>query len=153
MCKFIQGGWGGWPAGNGKKLSSSQAQLARQHAWLLLTFFPFPVGHPPHLPCTCWVASIQNITKKLHTRVFVCVSVSLSDYEAKVRRRERPRRPQQRPCDDEGHENQYWERRRNGISFKFHNMDGGREEEERERRASPNGGRRRRRRWLLKDNR
>ena len=25
----VQGGWGGWPAGNGKKLSSSQAQLGQ----------------------------------------------------------------------------------------------------------------------------
>ena len=22
------------------------------HTWLLLTFFPLPVGHPPHPPCT-----------------------------------------------------------------------------------------------------
>ena len=22
-----------------------------QHAWMLLNFFPFPVGHPPHPPC------------------------------------------------------------------------------------------------------
>ena len=48
---YVQGGWGGWPTGNGKKLSSSQAQLRKQHAWLLLNFFPFPVGHPPHPPC------------------------------------------------------------------------------------------------------
>ena len=26
---YIQGGWGGWPTGNGKKLSSSQAQLGQ----------------------------------------------------------------------------------------------------------------------------
>ena len=25
----LQGGWGGWPTGNGKKLSSSQAQLGQ----------------------------------------------------------------------------------------------------------------------------
>ena len=25
----VQGGWGGWPTGNGKKLSSSQAQLGK----------------------------------------------------------------------------------------------------------------------------
>ena len=24
---YIQGGWGGWPTGNGKKISSSQAQV------------------------------------------------------------------------------------------------------------------------------
>ena len=23
-------------------------------AWQLLNFFPFPVGHPPHPPCTWW---------------------------------------------------------------------------------------------------
>ena len=33
----------GLPTGNGKKLSCSQAQLGQ--AWLLLSFFPFPVGH------------------------------------------------------------------------------------------------------------
>ena len=27
--KHIQGGWGGWPTGNGNKLSSSQAQLGQ----------------------------------------------------------------------------------------------------------------------------
>ena len=26
---FVQGGWGGWPTGNGKKLSSCQAQLGQ----------------------------------------------------------------------------------------------------------------------------
>ena len=31
----------GWPTGNGKKLSNSQANCA----WLLPYFFPFPVGH------------------------------------------------------------------------------------------------------------
>ena len=25
----VQGGWGGWPTGNGRKLSSSQAQLGQ----------------------------------------------------------------------------------------------------------------------------
>ena len=25
----VQGGWGGWPTGNGKKLSSCQAQLGQ----------------------------------------------------------------------------------------------------------------------------
>ena len=34
LCKIeldhpVQGGWGGWPTGNGKKLSSCQAQLAQ----------------------------------------------------------------------------------------------------------------------------
>ena len=41
----------GWPTGNGKKLSCSQAHLGQQHAWLLLSFFPFPVGHPMSAGC------------------------------------------------------------------------------------------------------
>ena len=46
--EIILGAAIGWPtgAGNGKKLSSSQAQLGQENAWLLLSFFPFPVGHP-----------------------------------------------------------------------------------------------------------
>ena len=31
---------------------AAQHSWARQHAWLSLSFFPFPVGHPPHPPCT-----------------------------------------------------------------------------------------------------
>ena len=31
--------------------AAARHSWARQHAWLLLTFFPFPVGHPPHPPC------------------------------------------------------------------------------------------------------
>ena len=34
---------------NGKKLSCS---WARQQAWLLLSFYPFPVGHPMSADCT-----------------------------------------------------------------------------------------------------
>ena len=48
---IIQFSCSGWPTGNRKKLSSSQTQLSRQHAWLLLKFFPFPVGHPEHEHC------------------------------------------------------------------------------------------------------
>ena len=48
----LQGGWGGWPTGNGKDLAAARLSWARQHAWLLLILFPFPVGHPPHPPCT-----------------------------------------------------------------------------------------------------
>ena len=29
ILQNVQGGWGGWPTGNGKKLSSSQAQLGQ----------------------------------------------------------------------------------------------------------------------------
>ena len=42
----------GWPSGNGKEVSCSQAQLGIQQAWLLLTFFPFSVGHPMSAGCT-----------------------------------------------------------------------------------------------------
>ena len=38
----------GWPTGNGKKLSCSQACC---HAWLQLSFFPFPVG--PSMSAGC----------------------------------------------------------------------------------------------------
>ena len=34
----LQGGWGGWPTGNGKKLSSSQAQLG-QSTCLAVAYF------------------------------------------------------------------------------------------------------------------
>ena len=33
-------------------LVAARHSWARQHAWLLLSFFPFPVRHPPHPPCT-----------------------------------------------------------------------------------------------------
>ena len=29
LSSILQGGWGGWPTGNGKKLSSCQAQLGQ----------------------------------------------------------------------------------------------------------------------------
>ena len=35
-----------------RNLAAARHSWARQHAWLLLNFFPFPVGHPPHPPCT-----------------------------------------------------------------------------------------------------
>ena len=35
---YIQGGWGGWPTGNGKKLSSCQAQLG-QATCLAVAYF------------------------------------------------------------------------------------------------------------------
>ena len=48
----VQGRWGGY----GKKLSSSQAQLGQATclAVAYFLFFPFPVGHPPHPPCSWW---------------------------------------------------------------------------------------------------
>ena len=42
---------GGWPTGNGKKLSSSQAQVGQATCLLLFRFFPFPVGHPMSAGC------------------------------------------------------------------------------------------------------
>ena len=48
----VQGGWGGCPTGNGKKLAAARHSWARQHAWPLLSFFPFPVGHPMSAGCT-----------------------------------------------------------------------------------------------------
>ena len=38
LLPLIQGGWGGWPTGNGKKLSSSQAQLG-QATCLAVSYF------------------------------------------------------------------------------------------------------------------
>ena len=35
-----------------RNLAAARHSWARQHAWLWLTFFSFPVGHPPHPPCT-----------------------------------------------------------------------------------------------------
>ena len=29
----VQGGWGGWPTGNGKNVNSSQAQLGQATCW------------------------------------------------------------------------------------------------------------------------
>ena len=40
---YIQCGWGGWPTGNGKKLSSSQAQLGLATC-LAVTYFLFISG-------------------------------------------------------------------------------------------------------------
>ena len=35
---------------------------ARQHAWLLLSFFPFRVGHPEHEHCSCRLENLSKIT-------------------------------------------------------------------------------------------
>ena len=56
----LQGGWGGWPTGNGKDLAAARLSWARQHAWLLLILFPFPVGHPPHPPCSLQASVSQS---------------------------------------------------------------------------------------------
>ena len=42
----MQGGAAGFDTGKGDKLSTCQAQSPRQAAWLLLSFFPFPVLIP-----------------------------------------------------------------------------------------------------------
>ena len=47
----------GWPTGNGNKLSNTAT--AKHVAWpscarLLLSIFPFPLGHPEHEHCTVW---------------------------------------------------------------------------------------------------
>ena len=34
-----------------RKQAAALHSWARQHAWLLLNFFPFPVGHPEHEHC------------------------------------------------------------------------------------------------------
>ena len=63
----------GRPTGNGKKLSSSQAQLGRQHAWLLLSFFPFPVGYPELEHCTFH----QRTKDPLVDRKYSCLKLFL----------------------------------------------------------------------------
>ena len=35
-----------------RKQAAARHSWARQHAWMLLSFFPFPVGHPEHEHCT-----------------------------------------------------------------------------------------------------
>ena len=37
-----------WPTGNGKKLSNAKHVACPSCAWLLLSFFPYPVVHPEH---------------------------------------------------------------------------------------------------------
>ena len=54
LQQYVQGGWGGCRRGNGKKLSNSQACCLAQLCQMLLNFFQFPVGHPPHPPCSAF---------------------------------------------------------------------------------------------------
>ena len=35
-----------------RNYAAARHSWARQHAWLLLSFFPFPVGHPMSAGCT-----------------------------------------------------------------------------------------------------
>ena len=50
--------------------AAARHSWARQHAWLLLYFFPFPVGHPPHPPCIpsdlIGQDSLSQIRQSLH---------------------------------------------------------------------------------------
>ena len=60
----VQGGWGGCRTGNGKKLSKSQACCLAQLCLAVAYFFPFPVGHPPHPPCTYHCLIRNGVTEK-----------------------------------------------------------------------------------------
>ena len=44
-CTGPQGGWGGWPTGKGKKLSSSQAQLGQATCLAVASFLSISCGH------------------------------------------------------------------------------------------------------------
>ena len=41
------------PHGMERNEAAARHSWERQHAWLLLRFFPFPVGHPEQEHCTC----------------------------------------------------------------------------------------------------
>ena len=56
---ILQGGWGGWPTGNGKKLSSCHAQLGQVTCLAVAYFFLFHAGHPLHPPGHRKFLSIQ----------------------------------------------------------------------------------------------
>ena len=57
----------GWPRRNGKKLSCSQACCLAQLscAWLLLSFFPYPVCHPMSAGCTGFNGWCKFATERL----------------------------------------------------------------------------------------
>ena len=48
----VQGGWGGWPTGNGKKLSNSQACCLAQLCLAAAKFLSISCGPSTHPPCT-----------------------------------------------------------------------------------------------------
>ena len=54
----IQGGWGGWPTGNGKKLSSCQAQLGQATCLAVAYFFSISCG--PSTPSALYIINIQK---------------------------------------------------------------------------------------------
>ena len=49
VVQILQCSCSGWPTGNGKNLSNSQACCLAQ---LLVSFFPYPVSHPEHEHCS-----------------------------------------------------------------------------------------------------
>ena len=61
----------GWPTGNGKKLSCARLSWARQHVWVQLSFFPFPVAIlcPKAVYCTSFpqesVATATYVSKTI----------------------------------------------------------------------------------------
>ena len=77
----LQGGWGGWPTGNVNKLSNSHACCFLNCAWLLLNFFPFPVGHPPHPPCTYMNCIAILFPELMHLSVAILLSSSPAKYK------------------------------------------------------------------------
>ena len=89
----VQGGWGGWPTGNGTKVSNSQACCLAQLCLAAAYFFPFPVGHPPHISIKriflCWrnrtlrICDVHNYFYNKHCVVYYdiqCSIVTLVDY-------------------------------------------------------------------------
>ena len=54
MLRGLQCPGSGWPTGNRKKTKQQPSMLPAPPstcAWLLLIFFPYPVGHPEHEHC------------------------------------------------------------------------------------------------------
>ena len=69
---YIQPADIGWPTGNGKKLSCTRHNWARQQAWLLLRFFPFPVGHPMSAGCTYFLSDAGRVSTVTRTFCHCC---------------------------------------------------------------------------------
>ena len=45
--------------------AAARHSWARQHAWQLFNFFPFPVGHPEHEHCILFMqGQISTVTKR-----------------------------------------------------------------------------------------
>ena len=81
-------GWGGWPTGNLKKLSHSQAC-----AWQLLSYFPFP----PCIRVDIWsiaymvhfsgqnISRVQDMTKMMLLSYFACLQNIFSGFSKSPR--------------------------------------------------------------------